>query len=125
MNIKELGSQELRKALALVERREVHQTKIAEIEQALEALLSPQVPKPVQLGKAFTPAKARKAGKRAQVKEVVIELIKQAGRQGITLKAILAQSGVSQSSLNSWMHATGKKIRQIKKIGRGQYAWVG
>ena len=59
------------------------------------------------------------------LKESIIELLKAAGQKGLTLKEICGKLGLSQSHLNTWMHATGRKIKGVKKIGRGIYAWKG
>ena len=67
-----------------------------------------------------------KTGKKfGHLKESVIQLLKAASPKGVTLKEICAKLGLSQGHLNTWFHATGKKIKEIKKIGRGVYAWKG
>jgi hypothetical protein len=122
MTINLFSSRELKKALALVEQRETHQSKIAEIDKALEALLGPAHGPESKSRKAVG---GKRRSKQGEIKEAIVALLQQAGRPGLSLKKICARLSLSPSSVNSWMHSTGKKIKAIKKIGRGQYAWAG
>ena len=127
MNTKQLSSQTLKKALALSEQKESYQARIAEIDAQLEALFADEPTKPILKAKALKGSAGRKSARATQQghhKEAITGLIKPAGRKGITLKEIRKQLRLSPNSLNSWMHSTGKKIKEIKKIGSGQYAWV-
>ncbi len=122
MNINQLNSQSLRMAINLLEEKESLQAKIAEIEQQLAQLF--------EEGAAAAPLKIKRVkvasgNRRGQVKDAFIAMLQQAGRKGVTLKEVCQELGKNQSSINSWLHSTGKKIPQIKRIGRGQYAWVG
>ncbi len=121
MNVNHLSSKDLRTVLRLLERKELHEAKVAQIERQIADLCGEQASSSAprtQIGRSSG------RGKRGHVKDAVVGVLQQSGAAGITLKQICQKLGLSQSRLNSWLHATGKKIDAIKKIGRGQYAWV-
>ena len=93
--------------------------------EAVKQALAPVDAKPTVKAEPKAKGQAEpKAGKKfGQLKESVIQLLKAAGQKGITLKEICGKLGLSQGHLNNWLYATGKKIKEIKKIGRGVYAW--
>ncbi len=129
MKIDQLTSQSLKAAVDLLEEKEAYQSKLAEIEEELTALLGGEssVEKAAEtVQKNALPQSARrvKTGRQGQSKEAITALLKKAGDRGISLKDICQKLGMSQSRINSWMHATGKKLKEIKKLGRGVYAWI-
>ncbi len=71
--------------------------------------------------------KAGKAGKsqRGAVKEAIISVIKGAGKAGITVKDVAETLGIKYANASVWFGSTGKKVREIKRVARGTYAWVG
>ena len=91
--------------------------------KALKQTLAPAGSKPEAAAKE--PIRAKKGKQFGQLKESVIQVLKAAGPKGITLKEICGKLQLSQGHLNTWLYATGKKIKEIKKIGRGVYAWKG
>ena len=83
--------------------------------------------KPVE---TFTPTPIRKIGKgvrseRGAVKEAIIGIIKGAGKAGVTVKDVAETLGVKYANASVWFGSTGKKIKEIKRVARGTYAWVG
>jgi hypothetical protein len=73
--------------------------------------------------KPATKAKA-KGGKPAVTKEGMIELLKNAGKDGLSAKAVASKLGVKSQRMYVWFSGPGKKVKQIKKIAPGKYAWV-
>ncbi len=71
------------------------------------------------------PAQEPKARKAAATKEAIIELVKGAGKVGITVKEIAAKLGVKRHGVDVWFGSTGKKVKEIKKVKPATYAWVG
>ena len=65
-----------------------------------------------------------KGGKPAVTKEGMIELLKKAGKNGITVKDVASKLGVKSQRIYVWFGVTGKRVKQIKKIAPGKYAWV-
>jgi hypothetical protein len=41
------------------------------------------------------------------------------------VKDLAVRLGTSYGNITSFFQSTGKKIREIKKAGRGRFAWVG
>jgi len=41
------------------------------------------------------------------------------------VKDLAAKLGTSYGNVTAFFQSTGKKIKEIKKIGRGQFAWMG
>jgi len=66
--------------------------------------------------------KAKKAG---ATKAAIIELIKGAGKPGITVKEVAGKLGVKPQGVYVWFGNTGKRVKEIKKIAPATYAWVG
>lgn len=98
---------------------------------------APAVAAPAAAAKAAKPAKPAKAakaakrvkggGKRAkpgEFKDAVVALVKGAGKPGISVKDIAARLGVKTQRIYVWFGATGRSIKQIKKVAPATYAWV-
>jgi transposase-like protein len=82
-------------------------------------------PAQTEQAKARKPA-ARKVGtkKAGGTKAAIIELVKGAGKPGITVKEIAAKLGGKPQRLHVWFGSTGKKVKEIRKIAPATYAWV-
>lgn len=76
----------------------------------------PMLPAPV--GRAV--ASRRRPGK---LKEKVIALLQGAGKSGMTVREIAAQLGLHPQRIYVWFNATGRTIKEIKKIAPATYAW--
>ncbi len=70
-------------------------------------------------------ARKVRAKKSGGTKDAVIELVKGAGKAGITVKEIAAKLGVKPQGVYVWFGSTGKKVKEIKKVKPATYAWVG
>jgi len=125
MNLTTLTSAQLRQALVLKEQIEILEQQLAAITgSALVEVATSEVD--VETAETEVAAKApAKRGKRGAVKEAVIDLVRKAGRTGITIKEISSALGRSYGSISVWFNSTGKKVKQIVKVGRGKYGWVG
>lgn len=97
-----------------------------EISKALNGASAPAPKGRVASVKASTKA-TRGAGraKRGSVKESVIEQLKGAGKEGVSVTDLAAALNTKPQNLYTWFNQTGKKISQIKKVGRGSYRYVG
>ena len=90
----------------------------AEAAEAVKASAKKMKPsKPAKMGKS-------KGGKPAVTKEGMIELLKNAGKKGITVKDVASKLGVKSQRMYVWFSGPGKKLKQIKKTAPGKYAWV-
>ena len=63
-------------------------------------------------------------GKRGAVKEAIIKVVQAAGKAGISVKDVASTLGVKYGNVSVWFGSTGKKVKEIKRVGRGTYAWV-
>ena len=126
MNLSTLTTTQLRQALTLKEQIETLEQQLAAITgtsvNSVGAASADLGDESVEAGaKKAAPAKRRKRG---AVKAAVIDLVKNAGQGGITVKEIAAALGKSYGSISVWFNSTGKKVKQIKKVGPGKYSWL-
>ena len=134
MNLTTLTAADFKKIMGLLERKEALQARVAKIDAELATYETAQ-PVRATTGKPGRKAKAglraqpkaprAKGVKRGAVTEKIIEMIKGAGKAGITVKELAAKLGVNYNRVFTWFYSTGKKIKGIKKVGPGKYQWVG
>jgi hypothetical protein len=142
MSLATLTSKELSRIQKLVERKEVLAQQISEINGELESIESGagESERPgssaggpaaaSRSARAATPSAPQRKSKgrravRGQLKEKITAELQSAGSQGMRVKDLAANLGTSYGNITAFFQSTGKKMREIKKIGRGQYAWVG
>lgn len=115
--------------MALLQKRDELKEKLAAIEAEIEAIESSSGRK---MAAAKAPAGPAKAGsklrktraKRTPLKDNIIAVLKQAGKEGIEPKTIAEKINGTPMQVNAWLGVTGKKLKEIKKLGRGKYAWA-
>jgi hypothetical protein len=154
MNLTTLTSGDLKKIVRLLEWKESHLAKIAAIDKELAAFDEPAAAAPPKAavrrgrppgrtagrppgrpparppGHPTAPPAAPKAaapanrpGKPGQLKPGIPELLQQAGKGGMKIQEIARRRGSSPGSVRVWFYSH-KKIKEIKKVGPGHYAWV-
>jgi hypothetical protein len=140
MSLATLTSKELSRIQELIEQKEVWVQQIAQINSQLEAIES-GVSAPAYASGAGSratlsprPRKAAatrpsrgKRGKtaRGELKATVIAELKAAGKEGVRIKDLATRLGTNYGNMSAFFGSTGKKIREIKKVGRGHYTWTG
>jgi hypothetical protein len=149
MSLATLSTANLNSLIALVKKREALQIELTNIEEQIQAAVSPgasesapkatpgrkargrkkavvvekaAAPAPV---KAAKPAKAAKKGKRGALKEAILEELKAAGSKGVAVKDLSATLGVKNQNLHVWFATTGKTVKGLKKTGTGTWAYAG
>jgi len=85
-----------------------------------KAVKAAKAPKPIKASKVVKKAKVVKAG-RGQLKEQILNELKSAGAEGITIKDLAAKLNANYKNVYIWFVTTGKKIAGIKKVGPAQY----
>jgi hypothetical protein len=137
MSLATLTTKELSRIQRLIEQKEALAQKVAEINSELEAMesgVSAPRPAPTPIGpvervsRAAAPRPMRRKGgktRRGELKAGVIAELKAAGSEGIRVKDLAAKLGTRPGNVSVFFRSTGKKIREIKKIGRGLFAWKG
>jgi hypothetical protein len=91
--------------------------------------------KALKLHKAQKSAKAPKllnalsskksSGKRKKVplKTKIVEILQNAGHEGLHVKDIAEKLNLSKNNIFSWFYTTGKKFKNILPLGDGRFAW--
>jgi hypothetical protein len=132
MNLTTLTAADFKKIMGLLELKETLQAQVAQIDAELATYEGGQPAQATtgkpgrQVGFRAQPKAPRAKGvKRGAVTETMIELIKGAGKSGITVKELAAKLGVNYNRVFTWFYSTGKKIKDITKVGPGKYQWVG
>ena len=141
MNPTDYTTTQLRQALKLLERKETIQAQVAALEQQLARLvggsssgLSPVVAAKgkgagkagakEQAAKGAKPRKASSREKRGSLKEAILTELKAAGQSGLGLKELAGKLQRESRHVSAWFASTGKKLPNLKKIGRGIYSLV-
>ena len=116
MSLSQLNSSDLKQLAKLVEAKEALVARAAKIDHQLSAFEAGQ-PKPAPK----RPAKKR--AKHGEVKNAILNLLKQSGKKGITVKEIAGKLGVGVNRIHTWFYNARKSFKQIKKVGPGRYRW--
>ncbi len=122
MNLANISVSDFTKIAKLLKAKDALLAKVADIDAELSAFESGG--KPGKRG----PTPGRQASgpraKRGALKEIVVGLLKGAGKEGMSVKDIAAKAGVKSTNVHAWFFTTGKKIKEIKKTGKSVYSWV-
>jgi hypothetical protein len=63
-----------------------------------------------------------KSGKRGALKQQIIDLLTEAGPEGMAVRDISEKLGVKNQNVHVWFSTTGKKVAGISKVGEARYA---
>jgi len=76
--------------------------------------------------KARTP-KVGKRGRapRGAMKKLILNELEKAGAQGIGVQDLAAKLRARNTAIHAWFNTTGKKVKEIKKVGKARYALTG
>ena len=120
MDINRLNSAVLKKIAAKLEKRESLMAQIEEIDREIAAIQTDK-----KVGSVKTKIKSLSGSKapRGMLKDSVISELKAAGSQGITVESLAKKLNRDTKNLHSWFNITGKKIKNIRRIGRGLFHW--
>lgn len=144
MNLSSLTSSDLKHIATLLERKEQLLEEISHIEESLNSYQGGQSDQsePTEhvstVRRAGRPAKSStfvaaapstrisgKRAKRGELKETILGILKDAGKEGISIQDIASKAGVKPLNVSAWLAATGKKLGLIEKAGRGVYRLKG
>lgn len=149
MNLSQLTSADLKVIAQLLKEKEALLAQVAKIDARLSSFESVPAPAPAKPARSkpgrrpgrpalkappsaapaapakpaaaeAVPARRRRPGK---LKEKVIALLQGAGKSGITVREIAAKLGLKPQRIYVWFNATGRTIREIKKVAPATYAW--
>ena len=125
MNLASISAADFVKIARLLKSKEALLAKVADIDAELAAFDGGSA-KGVRRGRPAKTAAAPKAhrAKRGAMKDTIITLLKEAGKAGLSVKDIAAKTGVKGANIHAWFFTTGKKIKEIQKVGKSTHAWV-
>jgi hypothetical protein len=138
MNLTNINSVALRNLIKLTERKENLLAEIEKIEGQLASLLtgkavhvatkSKRRGRPAKKGKdAKTVKAARSTAKRAPrgtLKKKIFTALKAAGEAGLKVPDLSKKIGVKNANVHVWFSSTGKKLPEIKRVGKGHFKLV-
>jgi hypothetical protein len=138
MNLTNINTNALRNLIKLTQRKESLLNEIQKIESQLASLLTGKAVRstgkrrgrPAKAKKADRPAKAtkgRSSGKRAprgQIKKKILAALKAAGDAGMKVTDLSKKIGVKNANVHVWFSSTGKKLPEIKRVGKGHFKLV-
>ena len=54
----------------------------------------------------------------------IIRALKVAGDKGVTVNDLAGKFGKNYGNISVWFHTTGKRVKEIKKVAPGKFAWA-
>jgi len=121
MEITQIKSAVLKQIAAKLEKREQLMAQLEVLDQEIASLQSGGK-EPSSKTKA-TKIIAGTGKKRGAVKDLIIAELKAAGEKGTTVADMAKKLNRDGKNLHAWFHNIGKKIPNIKRIGRGILRW--
>lgn len=123
MNLSSISASDFVKIAKLLKVKDALLAKIAAIDEELATFEEGGRTGGKTTRSARASGKAPRA-KRGALKETIIDLLKKAGKEGLSVKDIAAKTGVKGANIHAWFFTTGKKIKEIKKVGKSTHAWA-
>lgn len=139
MNLSQLTSSDLKVIAQLVKEKEALETRLAKVNARLAAFGSevPAAPAKAAGAKRVKAARRRPAApaepsagaaraprqRPGKLKDKIIALLQGAGKSGITVRDIAGKLGLHPQRIYVWFNATGKTIKEIKKVAPATYTW--
>lgn len=135
MNLTNINTGALRNLIKLTERKETLLAEIEKIESQLGALLTGKSVRtagkrrgrPAKKGKVTKAPKAGRSAKRAPrgtLKKKIFSALKAAGEAGMKVTDLSKKIGVKNANVHVWFSSTGKKLPEIKRVGKGHFKLV-
>lgn len=139
MNLSQLTSSDLKVIAQLVKEKEALEARLAKVNARLAAFSSeaPAAPAKAAGAKRVKAARRRPAApaepsagaartprqRPGKLKDKIIALLQGAGKSGITVRDIAGKLGLHPQRIYVWFNATGKTIKEIKKVAPATYTW--
>ena len=87
-----------------------------------KAKAKPAKAKVVRRSTAAAKSAARRPAKRGELKEQILNALKAAGAEGITIKDLSEKLNVKYKNLYIWFVTTGKRVAGLRKVAPARYA---
>ena len=127
MNLSQITTTDLSAIGKLLQRKESLQAEVAKIDGQLDSYgsgkLVKQVAGKVSLVKLQKAASKKRSprSKKGSIREGVNNVLKNAGKAGMHISKIAEGMGGNLGSLRQWFATSGKKIKNIKRVGPATY----
>ena len=135
VNITNINSSALKGLIKLTERKESLVREIEKIEAQLNSLLNGKVarattasgkrrgrPSKKAAGVAKKAAvRTAKRAPRGAIKKKILAALKVAGDAGMKVTDLSKKIGVKNANVHVWFSSTGKKLPEIKRVGKGHF----
>jgi len=132
MNLSQIKLSDLKVIEGLLKRKEALVKELGQIEARLNSFVSGVAPRATKASPpraARTVGKARKAGAKrrppGELKQRILALLQQSGKAGISVREIASRLGLNPQRVFVWFNATGKRLKEIKKVAPATYTWNG
>ena len=126
MDLTQLTTADFNKLEKLIEKKERLLGQIKEIDQTLASptLSKPALKaKPEEKSTATKTVPQAKGGRQNNLTELIVTELKAAGKKGIHIKELAENLGTKRGNINAWIYSTGKKVRELNKLGKGMFGW--
>jgi len=120
MSLSSLSSANLSKLIELIKEKESLEAKLSKVISAIDALGSGKTAKLAAPGKRGP----RRRRRRSSLKNSILKTLDEAGKAGASVKELAASLKANPGSVSVWFYTTGKKVKGLKKIGPGRYAYA-
>lgn len=120
MPLSSLTSVQLHRLIKLVKEKEILQARLAKVESSLEALDGGKG----ENAKAAPAKRPRRGRRRVSLKDGILKKLQAAGKEGLTVNELAASFKANAGSVSVWFYTTGKKVKEIKKVGKARYAYI-
>jgi multidrug efflux pump subunit AcrB len=136
MSFVNFSSAEIKKIATFLEKKEALVGKVEQIDKQLEAIWGGESIAKSRGVPKKTSQKRKSAEKRTSVRRVVkstqktskrsleteiINSLNKVGPQGVSAQDIADKLGKTVGNIRVWLYTTGKKNKQIKKVGKGRF----
>ena len=124
MTLTHINSASLKSLIKLTERKEALVLEIKKIEAQLASIIQGKpIPTGKRRGRPAKPSAAKTArrAKRGALKSKIYAALRAAGEEGMKVPALSKKIGVKSQNVHVWFSSTGKKLAEIKRIGKGHF----
>jgi predicted DNA-binding protein (UPF0251 family) len=128
MSIINLSVKQLEHAVELLKQRAALQSQIEGIDHQLHEIENGKfivADRKKRHERLTDPQKMKlRVHRRRNIRQAVLNALKIAGSEGLTVKELAFRAKVKTGSLRTWLYTAGKKIADIKKVAPGIFAML-
>ena len=126
MSIPNLSTSQLNHLLSLTKERDLINQQIADLFGGTSTPSAAVTAPRASTAPRATAAKASPGGRRGgTLKDQIVALLQSEGTGGLSIGEVANRIGAKKSSVNFWFYTAGKKVKGLKKVSRGTFAYRG